>query len=189
MDNKRKDILDNLKLKETGFSLPKNYFMDFESDFYKNNNKISTGFKTPYNYFNELEDVIIQKNNFNKTGFKTPSNYFETIEANVLDEINSAKVIPLNKHKTLKMISFAVAASFILFFSIYDFNANKNNLSSDTVKISEIENWMDDDLITFNTYEISEIFTDNDLDLADNDADVILDYFEYIDIDDLIFEN
>ncbi len=193
MNNNKKDILDNIKLKGTGFTNPESYFADFESNFEENNSKINSGFEIPSNYFNKIEDKIISKTkrslSSNKTGFKTPNNYFESIEAKILAKTNSAKVIPLKNYKVIKRLGIAVAASLILFFSLYNFSRNSNNLSLDTVKADEIENWMDNDLITFNTYEISEIFTDADLDLANNVNDEVLDYFEYIDIENLILEN
>ncbi len=189
MNKKKKDILNNLKLEKTGFNHPENYFEDFENSFQENNNKINSGFKTPNNYFNIIEDVIFDKVNFKPTGFETPSNYFESVEDKVLSKINSAKVIPLKNYKIIRRIGIAVAASLVLFFSLYNFNAKNSNLSLESVHISEIENWMDNDLITFNTYEISEIFTDADLDLANNETDEILDYLEYTDIESLILEN
>lgn len=189
MNNKKKNILDNLKLKGSGFNAPKSYFLDFENNFQENNKKVNSGFNTPNNYFNKIEDVIINKNNSNKTGFKTPENYFDNLETSILAKNNSAKVIPLKNYKVIKAIGIAVAASLVLFFSLYNFNANNNNLSIETINVNEIENWIENDLITFNTYEISEIFTDADLDIANNETDEILDYLEYTDIESLILEN
>ncbi len=193
MKNNKNDILKFLKTKGTGFSKPESYFENFENNFQKNKVKITTGFKIPENYFEEIENIIIAKNkdsgSINKTGFTIPKNYFSTVEEKFYSNNRSSRVIPLRNYKTFKLIALSIAASLLLFFSLYNFSPNSGKLSVDSIELAEIESWLENDLISFNTYEISEIFTEIDLDIANNETDEVLDYFDYMDMETLILEN
>ena len=155
------------------------------------------GFKAPENYFENLEDKILSKINKSdltkNTGFKTPDKYFENIDNKILTKIKSnksSKVVSLKNYNYIKIISFSIAASFLLFIGINKFKSNSNNFNFETVAISEIENWVENDLISFNAYDIAETFSDIDLIIDDNYSDEeILDYLDNTDIENLIIEN
>lgn len=166
MKGNKKDIFDNLKTKGTGFSSPKDYFGNFENNFFKTKT-IAT----------------------HTSGFVSPNNYFEEFDDKVLTKLKPSKIIRLNNN-ALK-ISLMVAATLLLFFSISNFNLDKHPLGMDDIELNEMENWLDNDLVSYNTYEISEIFSDVDLDieLANAEIDASLNYLDYTDIENLILEN
>lgn len=192
-----KDILNKIKKSNTGFVAPKGYFKEFENNFYTNMNKNTSGFKSPENYFENIKDKIIsqiKKPLLTKaSGFKTPERYLENIDNKILTKYNfnkSSKVISLKNYNYLKIISFSIAASFLLYIGINKFKNNSNSFNIDNVAMSEIENWIEDDLISFNTYDIAETFSDVDLIIDDNYSDEeIIDYLNNTDIENLIFEN
>lgn len=192
MKDKDKNILDNLKISKSGFEMPENYLEHFENKFFANSNKLKNGFTCPDKYFQTFEDKYFnnQTNLKHKdSGFKVPKNYFNDLEEKIYTKIKSPKVFFLFSKKHIKTIGFSIAASLLLFMSLYNLNSNKDQLNIANIEVAEIENWMDEDLISFNTYEISDIFNDKDLDLVSNDNDEILDYLDDTDIEYLIFEN
>ena len=75
MKQNKKDILDKLKDGDTGFSIPKNYFDQFETDLRENKSDIKSGFTAPEDYFDQVEESILLRLNMKvtrSTGFKTP---------------------------------------------------------------------------------------------------------------------
>lgn len=191
MKNKDKNILDNLKNSKSGFELPENYMEHFENRCIANSKKMKNGFTSPENYFQSFEDKFFNKEtllNTKDSGFRVSNNYFNDFEEKVYAKIKSPKVFVLLSKKHIKSIGFSIAASLLLFIGLYNLNSNADKFNSKNVEVTEIENWMDEDLISFNTYEISEIFNDNDLDLANNDNDEILDYLDDIDMENFILE-
>ncbi len=197
MKPENKDMLNKIKNKGAGFKAPERYFKEFGNNFSENLNKTKHGFKSPENYFENLEDKILVKINKSdlakNTGFETPDNYFDNFDNEILTKINSnksSKVISLNNYNYIKIISFSIAASFLLFIGINKFKSNTNSFNFETVAITEIENWVENDLISFNTYDITETFSDIDLVIDENYSDEeILDYLDNTDIENLIFEN
>ena len=47
MKKNKKDILNKMRSGDTGFSIPENYFDQFEKDLYENKGKVKSGFTTP----------------------------------------------------------------------------------------------------------------------------------------------
>jgi len=186
MENKKRDILNEIKNKGHGFVSPKSYFSEFESNFYQDTNKKNTGFIDPEGYFDNLEDRILS--NANKTGFIAPDDYFVQLDEKLLKNKNT-KVINLNNYKNLKIIGFTIAASLLLFFGLNNFNGHKDQLDMQTVSITEIESWLDDDLISLSDYDIAETFSDTELGYHEYENDEITDYLNYVDIENLILEN
>ena len=186
MKNKNIDISN---INGAGFKTPKDYFEQFEINFQGKSIPVSNGFKTPDDYFENFE-VAVQKENklsaMNNPGFKTPDQYFEELEDNLILKTNQTKVISLKKRSFIK-IALAVAASLLLFFSISKFNINDNSV--DQVANTEIDDWLEEGIISFNTYEIEAIFSDEDLNLVADDTDEVSDYLKYTDIEILLLEN
>lgn len=185
-----------MRSRDTGFSIPENYFDQFEKDLYENKVKVKSGFTSPENYFDAFDDKMLDrlKTDSNKsTGFKTPANYFEDIDQKILGNVElekPGKVIKLNASKYLKILGFSIAASLLLFFSLRNSNSNDKVFDIETLEISEIESWMDEDLITFSNYDISETFDDVYLSVDGNYAeDEIFDYLDGVNIENLIIEN
>ena len=192
MEKKNRDILNEIKNKGHGFASPQNYFSEFESNFYQDTNKKNTGFIDPEGYFDNIEDRILGNTasleHANKTGFVAPDDYFVQLELKLLKNKNT-KVIRLNKYKNLKIIGFTIAASLLLFFGLNNFNSHKDQLDMQTVSITEIESWLDDDLISFSDYDIAETFSDTELSYHEYENDEITDYLNFVDIENLILEN
>ncbi len=137
MEEKNKDILKKNKNNDSGFLLPENYFKDIEG---KIISKVKyTGFKAPINYFQEIDDQIL--NNYKETTSQT-------------------KVYKLIKSRKFKFIGYSIAASFLLFIGLNNFNVENEQLEFETLEFSEIEGWMDNDLISFSSYDIQDTFGD-----------------------------
>ena len=188
MKNTNKDILKNLK--ETGFKAPVDYFDTFEDNFHQIKKDNSTGFKVPKNYFENFENSFNTKDILNPikgTGFKTPENYFDNIEDQISPNLKKGKIISLKRSNFVRIIGLAVAASILLFFGISNYETSNNSLN--TIAATEIDAWMDEGLVSFNTYEIEDMFTENDLNLIAEETDEISDYLNYTDIETLILEN
>lgn len=123
--------LANLQNKETGFSLPKNYFANVENSIIA--------------LLREKEFII--ENDI-------PKDYFEIFEDQVFKRLASEKknrIISLKKY----WLPVAVAASLLLFISIYNpFFNGYDNLS-----IAEIEDWINEDNLDLNAYEIADLYS------------------------------
>jgi hypothetical protein len=195
MKNKKKEILNEMKKNNGGFRTPVNYFNEFEKNFQKNETNVLTGYKTPKNYFSEVENKIIDRlkdlNETKITGFKIPDNYFNEFDNNLSKKIinKNTKIVGLYNYKYFKIISFSIAASLLLFFGLNNSLFDKNEYNIETIQVTEIENWMDEDLISFNSYDIAEAFSDVELVMEDDFSDEILEYLDYTDIENLILEN
>ena len=196
MKKNKKDILNKMRSGDTGFSIPENYFDQFEKDLFENKGKVKSGFTTPEKYFDAFDDKMLDrlKTDSNKsTGFKTPTNYFKDLDQKILSKVDlekPVKVIKLNTSKYLRILGLSVAASLLLFFSLRNSNSNDKVFDIETLEISEIESWMDEDLITFSDYDISETFDDVYLSVDGNYAeDEIFDYLDGVNIENLIIEN
>ncbi len=188
MKNKNKDISNITK--GTGFKTPDGYFEQFETDLSKKMIPVSNGFTIPDDYFENFEVHNQKENKFatlKNTGFKTPEHYFDNLENKLYPKTNTSKVISLKRSDYIKIISLSIAASLLLFFGISNYSSNHNSLN--TVAATEIETWMDEGLVTFNTYEIEDMFTENDLNLIAEESDEISDYLKYTDIENLLLEN
>ncbi len=196
MKNK-KNILKNLKSSDLGFKTPDNYFENFKStvcnskaiDIEKNE-----GFAVPNLYFEKLDAKILSKLDSSeipkKTGFTTPKNYFENFEINSINISPENKVINLLSNQYKKFISMAVAASLLLFIGINYFANHQKTINLDDLTANEIENWMDDNLIGLNSYDIAEVY--KEIDINNNSLyfeDEISDYLEEEDLEIMFLEN
>ncbi len=185
------NILKNIKESDLGFSVPKDYFNEFEINFKK---QAQSGFKVPDTYFDNLEDKIFNKLNSTKipkkSGFTTPDNYFNKLHIDDKLEKDSPKVIRLFSSKSIKIASMAIAASFILFLGIRQFSKSQDPINFDNISMIEIENWIDNDMIVFNTSDITETYTDLEIesDLHFNENE-ISEYLTDKDLEQLILEN
>jgi len=187
-------------IKKSGFKTPKDYFETFEDSVFT---KMASekfpkkeGFQSPEGYFDSIDNKVLEKLRLEKekkvTGYKIPEKYLETVEDNVLKTIRNEqkepKVIDFKSVLLKRLIPIAAAASLLLFIFI-NYNqttdANLEKLAS-----AEIEQWIDDDLITFDTYEITEVFDDVELESQPIFEDEeLIDYLNGTDIESLILEN
>lgn len=168
-----------LKSKSEGFKLPQNGLEEVENEVISSlisaKLKGLTGNENPFkvhpSYFNEVEDAIFDKlssSNRIKNKLKVPENYFENIEENVLNKIKTAKI----EHQS-KVISFrsrvikisatiAVAASLALLFILNPINKTER-ISFDSLAISDIESWIENDRMDLDAYQIAAVYNEVEL--------------------------
>lgn len=140
-------------------------------------NNTPSGFTTPKDYFDTFEDRLFEKLQTatiipKETGFKVPDNYFDGLEDSLANELFSSeekhiKVIPIHsKKKYLTYIGYAAAAC-VLFLGIINFFPDSTTgISIDTVVNSEINTFIDDDLIAMNNYELMTAFEEENIDIS-----------------------
>ena len=172
--------LSALKLKPEPFLLPEGALNDVEitvlAELLESKLKSKIGIQNPFkvneNYFENFDDSIIdslenQHNKSIKSTLKVPENYFENFEQRVLSKLNSTtenkkvKVISL-RSKIIKIsATIAVAASLALFFI---FNQQQNDdLTFDSLALSEIEEWINQDQLDLDAYQIAAVYTETKL--------------------------
>ena len=177
MDSKTKnseEFLNSILGKKTDFSLPKNYFDEFE---------------------NEMEIRLFEENNPSKNNFKTPNNYFDNLDDRIFNKISStkkeAKVISL-KERLLKAIPFAAAASIILFIGLNSFYFNNTQeFSLDSLSDNDIELWLESNTLSSNDISLvlqDNILEDNELSFTTIKDESIEEYIYSIDDDSLLNE-
>ena len=189
--NKENDILKSLKNKENGFTVPEGYLENFEVRLEQKIIESKTGFTLPKDYLENLDSVILSKvSKTTNTGFKTPDNYFESVDSKILNrfELNKkSRVISIIQTPLFKGMTYAIAASLVLFFGIKSFYFTNTDSDFDSVTTAQIDSWVEDDLLTFSTYDIAENLTDIDYNMSANFSDEeILDYLDNTDIENLL---
>ncbi len=139
MDDKIKNseaFLNSVAKKQSGFSVPENYFKESE---------------------NYLANFLTEEQIPKKNSFSTPDNYFDTLEDSILAKATKkpTKVISLKKN-LLKIMSIGVAASILLLLGINFYNTtNDSKVSFDDLAKNDIENWFIDDSYEITTEDIT----------------------------------
>lgn len=194
---KDKDIFNSIPNKGPGFSVPKNYFEEFEGRFSKMMHQTKPGFTIPKDYFEQVEESVIHKVSSHpkvaSAGFKTPDNYLENIDNEILNRIHvnkKTKVISINRNTIFRTLAYAVAASLLLFFGLKTLYPTDTNLNFDTLTIAQIEAWMEIEMVDINTYDIADTFADASFNLENSYSnEEILDYLDHADIENLILKD
>ncbi|BDW91232.1 MULTISPECIES: hypothetical protein [Flavobacteriaceae] len=175
------------KDKKNSFNTPKGYFEDFNSRLMDKIKKEEAGHT----------ESLIPKHD----GFSVPEGYFDEISSSVASELNTkeTKVIPLIANKKLYYTVAAVAAIFVLIFSLNQ-SSSAEPISFDDLASSDIEAYLENTDLEMTTYEIAEIIPLKDIELNNifNEVledDAILDYLdenvdeiEHLYLDDLDYE-
>lgn len=179
MDRNKENILNQLKKSGPGFTVPKAYFKEAgthdNSDNYLENN-------TSEKITGSNLDIHLKA-----PGFKVPNGYFETVESNIFESRNP-KIISF-KTKVVRVLTFAAAASVLLFFGINYMNSNQGINEEMVFEDEELVSWIESDLVDFNSYELAEAFNDLEFEhdlYAEEDID---EYLNTVDIENLILEN
>ncbi|MDY0781641.1 hypothetical protein [Tenacibaculum sp. IB213877] len=161
----------------------------------------NSGFQTPEKYFNEFENGLFAKlteESFpKKNGFELPDDYFNTIEENILAKVaepkaNSTKVISLQQ-RIVKWIPSVAAAFILAFISLQFLNLQHDTITLDDIKVTEIENWFENNYNSVATneiayaYDISKIEIDEFAPVTINDES-LEEYLNTIDSSTLIEE-
>lgn len=191
----KNNSLDILKKLGTGFKAPEGYFESMEDQVLsKLNTKelpTKTGYEVPPSYFDSIEEKVLSKikqtTAQKQLNSDIPSDYFSTIEDRVLERIKNEdavepKVIDFRKRFVKVFIPVAIAASFLLILVL---NLNDTpNYSIEDLASSEVESWIENDLISIDSDQIAEVFNDTNLyeEFSEEDENV-LEYLNGMDIE------
>jgi len=151
---------------KTGFSVPESYFKGLEDDFLLN-----------------LSEKKLPKNNV----FEIPKTYFEEFDDHIIEKIKPKKEKLIN-FKKIKLIPVAATVALIIFFGTNFLLNNNSELSYD-----EIVNWVDMNINTISSDDITIAFTDVNFDdinpyVTIKSEDIIESLINSDDIDFLIEE-
>ena len=161
------EYLNSILGKESGFSLPKNYFSTTED---------------------AIEAKLVEEKFTKEKGFTIPDSYFRELENDILAKVSptkkETKVISF-KERILKFIPIAAAASVILFIGLNSFVFNKTEeLTLDSLSDVDFEYWLDSN--TLNTNDVTvilqeDLLDDDDFYFATLEDENIEDYINSID--------
>ena len=131
-----------------GFSIPKNYFEDFE-----------TGILFSLTSKEEEKALELPKSE----AFSIPPQYFSDFEKKILEETlhnekKPLKVIPIHKKPYFYPMAAGIAATFLVFFQLFLKNEVNSEMNIDQVASSSIENYIEEGNIDFSASEISRFF-------------------------------
>jgi len=181
MEHPKKNILSTLKKSGPGFSHPEGYFDGLEDRFVE-------GLKNKE--VQQSEESLIQGlEAIGKShGFKVPDGYFAQDNLNIVVP-RSHKVISLVSKNIKKWGGLSIAASLLLFIGLRFFTSDNAQMELTELSNTDIENWIDADLISFSSYDIAEAYNDVNLEnemYSDEEIDV---YIDNIDIENILLEN
>lgn len=195
----KRNKLQHIKSSKKGFKAPKEYFDTVEDAVFTKltaqNFSKKEGFTMPTSYFETVENSVFNKiqkeKDCQKAGFKIPKNYLDTLEDKVLTKIDNhkkeIKVIDFKSVILKRIVPFVAAASLVLFIVI---NYNSNTISFENIASTEIEKWIENDLIILDAYEIAEVYQDTEIENQDIFAeDELVEYLNGTDIESLLLEN
>ena len=187
MNKKHKDILNHSNLNASGFKTPDGYFENLETELFEK--ALSSEENVGSQSLKKIRIAGIDELAFNEKnqGFKVPKDYFEKVEFRLDKSILNKKQVL--KVRRLRLISMSIAASILLFFGIKYMNTGGNSINPIVLQNDEIASWMDEDLVSFDTYEIAEAFGDIELEQTLYEDDAVNDYLDFMDIESLIIEN
>jgi len=101
---------------------------------------------------------------------------------------NMLKLLPKTSPGKWSLI-LIIGMPLLLFIGINYFSNRQETLSLDNISANEIENWMDDYSIGFNSYDIAEVYNDIEINNSLYFEDEISDYLEKKDLEILFLEN
>ncbi len=135
-------------------------------------------FKVPIKYFDEFEHRLFKKLHEDmlpkKTGFKTPEAYFFNLDIKLKRDHSKTstkkKIVPVISFKTFSYAA-SIAAVAILFFSILETSNPLDRLKE--IEISNIENFINEETIQLNQYELSYLFTEEKLNNITSDMTLL----------------
>ena len=165
------------KLKEmncdrTGFTTPPAYFENIDDSImnaiHEDSLPDKTGFDIPENYFDNLEDSIFNKINEEAipavSGFEVPEDYFNNLENSILSKIKPKKN---NKIRNLLVAFTSSAAALVLFYFGFSQYEQPEVVTFESLTITEINDWIQEDNIILDSYAIADISYENDGDDMD----------------------
>ena len=190
MDLENKNILDELKKSGAGFSEPKDYFEAMEDRFVA-----ELSLDKVKKAESKSEELMMSKLKTNALdligkahGFTTPAGYFKE-DAKHLIIPKSKKIISLHSQGLSKWLNLSIAASLLLFFGLGLYLTSNTKVKMAELNTDEIENWIDTDLVSFNSYEVAELFEDVDLESDLYSDEEVGAYLDNLDIEKIILDN
>lgn len=149
-----------------------------------------SGFKTPPNYFEGLEDELLimaklseKLGGMKSAGFKIPKGYFDNLEDDLVEKatIKQPKVRALFP-KEVFLYAASIAAIVIAFASTFWINP-ETQTSWETLELSVMESYIDDNNINFSTGEISNYifqqgYVIDDADLNTVNSEAMMNYLD-----------
>lgn len=190
MDRERKSILSKIKTAGTGFTVPKGYLESLEDRFGKTFQDLENSNVKDLDKEMEIQkisDTTALDKIDRKHGFMVPKGYFDQLESK-LTKTKHPKIIPPNDRHS-RVFYLSIAASILLFFGIQYMNTNKNTNNQLHLQDREIANWIEADLIDFNSNEIAEAFSDIELENPLYSDEEVFNYLNDVDIENIIIEN
>ncbi|SHI82658.1 hypothetical protein SAMN04487911_10693 [Arenibacter nanhaiticus] len=132
-----------------------------------------SGFKTPAGYFEKLSgrimDNIAQDPSTvsQEEGFKVPENYFHNLHSEITQKLEKqdSKVIPIKSFKKYYYTATSIAAILLLFFGL-TWNTTKTISYTDLAN-SDIDQYFENQELSFSTYDLAEILSLGELDYND----------------------
>ncbi|PTX62855.1 hypothetical protein C8N46_102255 [Kordia periserrulae] len=134
-----------------------------------------TGFSTPKDYFNSFEDRLFERMKTEsviptETGFQTPDAYFDSLEDQLSEKLfttnKTTKVIPLQrKRRYIHYLSYVAAACVVLLIAFHFFSG-KDDLTIDNIANSEINSFIENDLIALNNYDVLTVYEEENVDVT-----------------------
>lgn len=161
------------------------------------NNKLRKNpFEIPNGYFDSVEDIVLAKlkaEAMNKVNCSSvPDGYFETFEETVISEIKTSKpkVISLKSRVVKIMAPIAITASLLLVFIL---SSDNQLYTFEDLTSSDIEQWIENEDITFDEIELALVIEDSDLSGFEHSSkysdEELLEYLNESDLELLNFED
>ncbi|GGW66771.1 hypothetical protein DFQ11_103167 [Winogradskyella epiphytica] len=164
------------------------------------NNITSPGFKTPDQYFESFEDKLfarlykkVSMHGVESSGYTVPKDYFNSVEEAVFNKTKTEDrpVIQLKQKKILYYVA-GIAASLVLFFSLFFNQSNEFSMASlDSIDTSSIESYLYQE--EYSTDELATLFKSGDMSVSDFidvtiTEETINNYLDNLDTEDLILD-
>jgi len=152
-------------------------------------------FKTPDNYFEKFEEELLDDlyldhttDSSVKSGHKVPEGYFDSLEDKILEKVKlqekEPKVISIFSRKRV-LISISIAASIVLGVTLFS-KFSESTLDFDSVELSEIETYIENETLDIDTYDLTAILVDGDMALNNLDVN---DYLSEENIEEYLINN
>ena len=152
-------------------------------------------FNTPEGYFDNFNDRLMDRIKNEEAvettslipksdGFVVPDAYFDEVTPAVLSKTvaKETKVIQFKPNRNFYYSVAAVAAIFILIFSL-TWNSNPEPITFDDLANAEIESYLENTDFEMTSYEIAEVVSLEEMELADMlgddfEDDIIMEYLD-----------
>lgn len=190
--------------RKNNFELPKDYFKTAGDALFSQLylQEIHTTdpkrFDVPEGYFNEVDSLVLTKLKTqaryknHTTPNDIPTDYFETLEDRIMEKL--PKQSGIIQFKTLlksKLTPIAIAASLLLIFTLGNIN-KANAVTFENISSNDIEAWVENGYLIFNTEDFTSQVTDTALEL-DNFSNIYtheqaLDFLQETDLENILFE-